>query len=346
MTTTATFSTLCIVVLLIALLSAPSRALQSTFRARKTQSRLWSSIASSADLVEAVRSEPQNETQLVPMIEGLESIAKTASEDDDEDRFKPLIGLYDVSYIKTKKANDNPVGGKWTRKNGFAQQILKTRRSFQHILPANTTTTTRPEAVAEAINVVSLEAFWGLVRLTVILRGDAVPLTFAERTNTSRVSQPLSNLAVKALFDPPRIILGKRGRFFNINVGPTTSVLLDTTYCDDNVRIGMGGTSGTRFVFARCTDNDDDVEANEFRALLERKPMQKKKAVVVLGALASAGVYGAVGKGLRVAGGAVALVSVLLGALITTSSGGIEDNDRGVLLRKEEDAIANNATTL
>jgi hypothetical protein len=332
------------ILFLVWLLLAPLCAFQIPSTA-SVKSGLGS--VSSADIVEAVQGEPQNDAQLVHMITALESIAESISEsisDDNPDRFKPLIGLYDVSYIKTRKPRDNPVGGKWTRKNGIAQKILRTRRTFQHILPANTTTTCRWDAVGEAVNVVSLEAFWGLLRLTVILRGDAVPLTLEERTNTSRVVQPLSPLAVKALFDPPRIILGRKGRFFNINVGPTTSVLLDTTFCDDKVRIGMGGTSGTRFVFARCAD--DDVEANEFRGLLEKEPIRKSKALVVLGALASVGLYGAVAKQLRFVGGAVFIAATLLGAALATSSGGIEDNDRSVQFRKEEDVAAATVTPL
>lgn len=300
------------------------------------QSRLWST---SKDLFDAVQTDDsKNETQLVSMIEGLE--ATNDNLDDTEDRFEPLIGLYDVSFIsKTKSMNNNPVGGKWTRKNGIAQKILKTRRTFQHILPVNTTTgPCDSRAVGEAVNVVSLEALFGLVRVTVILRGDAVPLTLEERTNTSRVVQPLSTRAVKALFDAPRVVFGRTGRFLNINIGPTSSVLLDTTYCDDNVRIGMGGTSGTRFVFARCPD--DDVEANEFRALLQRRPTPKKKALAFLTLLASTSIYGAVAKGTRVLGGAVGLVSLLMGALIATSSGGIEQGDRSVEFRKQEDAAA------
>lgn len=312
---------------------SPSEAFQCRIASRKE-----TLAATSAALVDAVQMETQNDAQITEMIKGLEVNAKPILEDA-PDRFMPLIGLYDVSFIKTTKARDNPVGGKWTRKNGIAQKIFNTRRTFQHILPANTTTTRcRSDAVGEAVNVISLEAFWGLFRLTVILRGDAVPLTFEERTNTSRVFQTLSPLAVKALFDPPRIILGKRGRLFNIHVGPSTSVLLDTTYCDDKVRLGMGGTSGTRFVFVRCPD--DDVEANEFRGLLERKPVQKKKALVFLGTSALTGLYGAIGRGLLVSGGILGMASFLAAILIATSSGGIEDDDKSVQYRKEEDAVA------
>ena len=321
--------------LLSYILFNPSQAFQSSFMSRK-ETRPW--LATSAGIIDAVRMEPKNDSQIAGMIEELESTAKPVLEDS-PDRFLPLVGLYDVSFIKSTKPRDNPVGGKWTRKHGIAQKILKTRRTFQHILPANTTTARcRSDSVGEAVNVVSLEAFWGLLRVSVILRGDAVPLTMEERTNTSRVVQALSPLAVKALFDPPRIVLGKRGRLLNINVGPSTSVLLDTTYCDDKVRIGMGGTSGTRFVFARCAD--DDVEANEFQELLNRKPMQKKKMLALLGAVTLTAFYGAIGRGLRVSGGVVGIASVLVGILIATSSGGIESDDKSVQFRKEEDAVS------
>jgi len=191
--------------------------------------------------------------------------------------------------------------------------------------------------VGEAVNVIALEALFGIVRCTVVLRGDAVALTEEERGNTTRVVQPLSSQAVKALFDSPRIILGRKGRVFNVNIGPSSLVLLDTNYCDEKMRIGMGGTSGTRFVFVRCADGDEG--AVEYMELLRRKPAKKAKALLVLGAIASTGAYGAVAKGARFIGGTVCILSVLFGALIATASGGIESNDRGVRFREEENSI-------
>jgi hypothetical protein len=97
------------------------------------------------------------------------------------------------------------------------------------------------KVVAEAINVVSLEALFGILRVTVILRGDATPLSAKERTDSDIVVQPLTSRAVRAWFDAPRIIFGRKGRFLNLQFGPKSSVLLDTLYLDDRVRLGMGG---------------------------------------------------------------------------------------------------------
>jgi hypothetical protein len=75
--------------------------------------------------------------------------------------------------------------------------------------------------------VISLDAFFKLLRFNVILRGDAVILSVDERTSSKLVGK-LSNLAVRAFFDPPRKILGKE-RWLNLELGPNTSVVLDTT---------------------------------------------------------------------------------------------------------------------
>jgi hypothetical protein len=296
------------------------------------------SASTSEALLETLQSNPQDEQRIASCISNLEAASGVKDLDAD---FDPLLGLYEVSYVKTQRPNDNPVGGKWTRKSGIAQKLLRTRRSFQHILPTNSTGLggllgEGRKVVAEAVNVISLEAFYGLLPIFVILRGDAIPLTFPERTNTTRVSQPLSILAVKALFDAPRIVVGTKGRILNINVGPKTSVLLDTLYCDDNLRLGMGGTSGSRFVFKRCLD--DDQEANEFRALLHRSPTKKYKSILWLGSIATLGVCGVARGFLRLLSGAMAALAVSLAALIAFSGGGIEQGDMGVTMRKEGEA--------
>lgn len=311
----------------------------------RKQSILQSTQTSEA-LLQSLEVQPQDESKLASYIEGLERSQPTditSTENGEVVNFDPLLGLYEVSYVKTKKKNDNPVGGKWTRKTGLAQKILRTRRSFQHILPVNATGLgglfgEGRKVVGEAVNVISLDAFWGLLRMSVILRGDAIPLSLEERTNTTRVIQPLSSLAIKALFDPPRIVVGRRGRLFNINVGPKTSVLLDTLYCDNILRLGMGGTSGSRFVFRRCPDEDE--EANEFRSLLARPPMKKQTSLLLLGSIASLGVFGVARGFLRILSGTTAVFATIVGALIAFSGGGIERGDMGVTMRKEGEMSA------
>ena len=255
------------------------------------------------------------------------------SNDDDENigRFEPALGLYDVSHVQTARKGDNPVGGKWTRKNKLAQQLFSTRRTFQHLIPTNSTglgrlhTRARRPVVAECINVISLDAFFKLLRLNVILRGDAIPLTMEERTSPKLVGK-LSNLAVRAFFDPPRIILGK-GTWLNLELGPNTSVVLDTTYVDDSVRIGKGGTSGTKFIFFRCGESDDEEEeAMEFKALLQTRKMRTSKVLAVIGAFGASGVGVSLWRGSRVAAGLIGAITTLAALGISSSTGGVEDD--------------------
>jgi len=289
----------------------------------------------------------RNVTRLSDYIESLEVIGSKGGlheeEETDPKRFDALLGLYDVSFVKTAKEGDNPVGGKWTRKNGFAQKILRTRRSFQHILKVNetgcgatkvrTSSGGETDVVAEAVNVVSLDALWGLIRASVILRGDAIALNATERVTDT--CQPLSARAVRALFDAPRIVFGKTGRWLNINVGPRTSVVLDATYVDNRARIGLGGRSGSRFIFQRC--RPDDLEANEFRALLSKRPRNRRKTVSALLAIAAGSTYGAVVRRdiIRFLACTCAAISFLIAALIAFSGGGIEANDRSVAEAKK-----------
>lgn len=160
-----------------------------------------------------------------------------------------------------------------------------------------------------------------------------MPLDPVERTNTSRVIQPLSNLSVKAVFDAPRIFFGKR---LNLYVGPKSTVLLDTTYCDDKLRIGMGGTSGTRFVFART----QSPEASMYRTLLRQRPVSKPVALMFLSSVGVGSIYYAAATKLRWLGGLVGVISFLFASLIAFSSGGIERDDRSVRFRREDEAAA------
>jgi hypothetical protein len=135
-----------------------------------------------AELVE----EERDETAISRYINDLEASYIPAADDNDA-RFEPLLGLYEVSYIKTTSQttgtadNNNPVGGKWTKRRGLPQTILKTKRAFQHILTANSTGRgesllnvddgqRRHVVVAEAINVISLEALGGPWRTLSLLR--------------------------------------------------------------------------------------------------------------------------------------------------------------------------------
>lgn len=300
-------------------------------------------------------------------VSSLESLFISEEQNDDPTRFNPLIGLYEVAHVITNNDKENPVGGKWTRSDGFAQKLFKTRKTYQHILPYNSTGLARYDgetSVAEAINVVSLDGLDGLLRATVILRGDVVPLSSEELKdlNANRKINLLSNLAIRAHFDAPRIFVGKRQlgsqdafKYLPLQLGPLSDVILDTSFNDQYVRIGMGGTSGTRFVFTRTADE----EAKEYEALLQQPPAKKSKLLGITTSILLMSFYIAFGNGtklaaamvpsfiskstllspsmvllnfakmsverlIRVIAGATGLVAGLGALLIAFSSGGIE----------------------
>ncbi|EJK60028.1 hypothetical protein THAOC_19688 [Thalassiosira oceanica] len=231
-------------------------------------------------LVSLVRSSDETgdkDEEIRRAVSELEALPVPIQEDGESDeRFKPLLGLYQVDQVLSTNKKENPVGGKWTRNNSLAQMLFKTRATFQHILPLNSTGLAKNSAVgavAEAINVISLDALGGMFRIWIVLR------------------------AVRALFDQPFICFAKRKRrtgeysHLPIRLGPESSVVLDTTYCDDCVRIGMGGTSGTRFVFTRT----EDETATEFESLLSLRTVPRWKLLRNTGLALSASMYAATG---------------------------------------------------
>ena len=294
-----------------------------------------------------------NETIINQLMDSL-SMSYEESNTIDVDRFLPLLGNYDVIHVAASESkscdesgakagrrrprNSSPAGGKWTRKGGLAQKIFRERRKFQHLLPVNKTESDLVKAaqksgkcnstapiVAEAVNVVSLDAFFGLFRLTVILKGDAIPLTYEDRINIGREKNTpggLSAYAVRAFFDAPRIILGKRGKLLNFRLGPSSSVVLDTTFINSKIRLGKGSL-GSRFVFKRCSE--DDAEANEWIQLCQRKPLQKGRALALLACSFASGMGMSTFQGWKVRGISISIISSLLAAAVANSTGGIED---------------------
>lgn len=184
--------------------------------------------------------------------------------------------------------------------------------------------TSTSDSVAQAVNVISLSAFRDFFPIHVILRGDAYALSEQERSDIAlKRSTPggLSSKTVRADFDPPRIVLG---RLFNIAIGPTSSVILDTPYCDERVRLGKG-SRGSWFVFERCFDD----EANDWKEWIAQRPLRKSRAlaaVLTTGCL-GVGVVACRVKGIvRVGGAALSIASLLSAILIGFSSGGIEQD--------------------
>lgn len=269
----------------------------------------------------------------------------------DPELFEPLLGYYNVSYALTTKPKDNPVGGKWTR-------LWKVQRTLQHVLPAATSSdssssSTTTAVIAQVVNAIRLDLLWGMIGIWVLLRGDAVPLSqdLAEKkaagkdTETPSKGSPallpnLSDRTVRVYFDQPRIGIrlfrrGGSSRTKNValervlTIGPTSSVVLDTPYIDNRVRIGKGGTSGSQFVFSRLPE--DDTEAVEgwkwVVADVTRKVLNKNQLILrvgIWGALSAVGYKLLQPTIVKWIAGASTLGSASAVAWLTWSTGGIE----------------------
>jgi len=256
---------------------------------------------------------------------------------------------------RRKGRNSSPVGGKWTRSDGLAQKIFQTRRKFQHILPVHESSSDivneaiasgryncteyddfdQPvyEVVAGVVNVISLDAFLQKLRVTIILKGDAVSMSTEERDDVAserKTPGGLSANTVRAIFGPPRIVLSHKSKnkekeriFLSFRLGPVSNVVLDTPYYNEKFRIGKG-SAGSRFVFQRCTD--DDMEAKEWVTLYNKKPLHKKRILLGLGVVFGSGI-GLKSLGQRALGFTVIALSSVFGSITMFSSGGIERDD-------------------
>lgn len=250
----------------------------------------------------------------------IKSIVQSLEQAPHDVNFTALVGNYNVTHVIPSQPNDKPVGGKWSR--GPAQALLTTRRTLQHLLAPKAV-----HSVAEAVNVISLSALRDAFRIHVILRGDAYQLTEKERLDIVKERQTpggLSSRAVRANFDAPRIVLVRHNSsLLNLSVGPPSSVVLDTPYCDDRIRIGKG-SRGSWFVFKRCFDE----EANEWKPWIAERPVAKSKALAVLAGSFGVGLVGCNYKGLwRVGGIVLSILSISAGVVIGFSTGGIEQDD-------------------
>ena len=181
----------------------------------------------------------------------------------------PLIfGDYDVSYVSAGGDQvGNPAGGRF--RGGLGAALFRTTGLEQNLY--------EPDVV---VNRVAFLVF-GLIPGEVVLKGNFAPVakekdvaaraasfraaTEADAARMSArerragryaVNRDAENrkyagdgMTVRAAFDPPRITLGGLPAF---SIGPESSVVLSTTYLDEDVRLGKG-SRGSLFVFARKT---------------------------------------------------------------------------------------------
>ncbi len=278
---------------------------------------LFSSVADKVDQLLEMVQHNSDEISIRQTIEELSASTSQRSEsEDDESLFTPLFGNYNVSFTLPNAPNERPVGGKWNRGPFMIES------QWQHLLPKKV-----QNSVAQAVNMVIVRVlFW---RIYVILRGDAFRLSSLDRDRVSAVRNTpggLSPRTVRADFDPPRVVLCTRQKkaLLSLSLGPTSSVFLDTTFCDNRVRIGKG-SKGSRFVFVRSTD----PVADEWKSLVAHKPVGRKQLVSFFGGFGLAsliGVWRCSGI-LRILSILATLLSWPSALLAAISTGGIEEDD-------------------
>jgi hypothetical protein len=231
--------------------------------------------------------------------------------------------------------------------------------------------------VAQVVNAIKLECLWGFVGIWVLLRGDAVPLKDDQEVNIIKEEEShtdsrnekkkkknskksprkllpnLSDRTVKVYFDQPKIgiSLFRKSSLLNnnknkkmlllqrvLNLGPTSSVVLDTPYNDNRIRLGKGGTSGSQFVFCRINDDDDnDIDAKEgWKWVLASsdnkmigRSLTKKKLMLRLGILTFAfslsyTILQQQHRWMKIGAGISAIISCMSMLWLSMSTGGIE----------------------
>ncbi|KAL3918575.1 MAG: hypothetical protein SGILL_004170, partial [Bacillariaceae sp.] len=314
------------------------------------------------ELLDQVTSDELDRDAIQELIAGLSNATvggktkpeTTSSSDEsavDKSLFEPLLGYYNVSYTLTATPKDNPVGGKWTR-------LWKVRRMLQHVLPTQQSTDS-DAVVAQVVNAIRLELLFGMIGIWVVLRGDAVPLRRDEADKAAAAAEKeveqssrkgkgkpllpnLSDRTVRVYFDKPRIglslfrphkpatsdstkaLLAKRV----LTLGPTSSVVLDTPYIDDRIRLGKGGTSGSQFVFARVPESDKEAtDGWKWVTEASLSALNKPQIMVRVGILGIASILAfklLQHTLLKRIAGVYAVISGMILAWLALSTGGIE----------------------
>jgi len=218
-----------------------------------------------------------------------------------------LLGNYEVSFVgEGTSQRGNPAGGNY---RGFLGRLLyRTTGIYQHLL--------LQQEQLVVVNYIRGVLFGlAFLPLSVILYGKVLPLATlpaSQRANITSVFPFSPGGAVKALFEPPLISLFD---LCSVSVGPPSSVLLDTPYVDEVLRVGVG-SRGSLFLFKRedeavvAVDNEIDGKTIVSRkakarggdgwiAIKERRPLRGKRLGLLLllagGALVS-GVGGSLSK--------------------------------------------------
>jgi len=148
-----------------------------------------------------------------------------------------IFGNYSVSYVsKGNKQYGEPAGGRF--RTGVGKFLFRTTGLYQSVL--------KPNVVVNKIDLLVL----GCIPCSVGLRGTlkSIPEKKGGEDNAD---------TAKVFFEPP--VLSLPGGI-HTRIGPSSTVVLKTTYVDEKVRLGKG-SRGSLFVFPRGGEADQaDME--------------------------------------------------------------------------------------
>jgi hypothetical protein len=168
-----------------------------------------------------------------------------------------LFGNYDVSYVgpgPNESDGSNPAGGKF--RGAVGKYIFKTKGLYQNILPRGLNN----ESGILVVNSVYGRLFQ-IIPFHVILTGFARALNRHEIDMIqSKCGTKLSEATAEVKFNKPLFCFGSPNGFgLRIISGVESSVILDTPYLDNKIRLGIG-SRGSYFIFKRV----DDVNAEKW----------------------------------------------------------------------------------
>ena len=312
-----------------AFLTPPPQQLRTVRRANSLVDDLLRAVDGTDGGVTATA---EQKAAILKQIEQLEASYDRAPFDDAENLYRDGTVAY-VGQASSKAAN--AAGGRFRGRIG--RTIFRTRGLFQHLI-----------APDRAVNCVTFRLF-GLVDGAAVLTGkvtraaklpprreakvrdprlveDAERLEVGSSGAQSELTQalaatepgPASRSACLVEFARPRIALGTAV----FELGPESSVALDTTYLDERVRVIRGGVSDIPFVITRVAAADATA-ADEWRRIAACERVIKPKGLLALAVGAAALVGGACRRPV------VGLPLLVLGLAVAGSSGGIVVDDEG-----------------
>ena len=313
-----------------AFLTPPPQQLRTVRRANSLVDDLLRAVDGTDGGVTATA---EQKAAILKQIEQLEASYDRAPFDDAENLYRDGTVAY-VGQASSKAAN--AAGGRFRGRIG--RTIFRTRGLFQHLI-----------APDRAVNCVTFRLF-GLVDGAAVLTGkvtraaklpprreaqvrdprlveDAERLEVGSSGAQSELTQalaatgepgPASRSACLVEFARPRIALGTAV----FELGPESSVALDTTYLDERVRVIRGGVSDIPFVITRVAAADATA-ADEWRRIAACERVIKPKGLLALAVGAAALVGGACRRPV------VGLPLLVLGLAVAASSGGIVVDDEG-----------------